>query len=227
MKFIIIWSIFIIYTSAIDQVVYNFSNNLKRNKLPKGFELFNENISNGPITKNRNEDNGTKRNLYSMLRSEDDSFYYKYDEFNRIKNETSIKSEYLCEIRSKLRPEVIKGYDLFCPLYHTIVIDKAFYGRYKKDFTHCVAGNESNNSKKKKIIEKRKINEVLCGYEPIEKVKSSCEGKSYCTLIPSGAFYYNNCRNKLKYLHIEYHCKKSQVNKCILFFYKKKYDYFK
>jgi len=213
MKFIIIWSIFIIFANAKDQVVYNFSNNFKRNKLPEGFELLNENISNGPITKNRNKDNGTKRNLYSMLRNEDDSFYYKYDEFNRLKNETSIKSEYLCEIRSQLRPEVIKGYDISCPFYYTIVIDKVFYGRYKKDFIHCVDGTKSNNYKKrytKKRIEKRKINKMLCGYEPIEKVKNSCEGKSYCTLIPNKTFYYNKCRNKLKYLHIDYHCKKSK-----------------
>jgi len=58
-----------------------------------------ENNLNGPITLDRDKDDGKKRNLYKNIRIEDDSFYYDYDKFNKLKSTTSEREEYLCEIK--------------------------------------------------------------------------------------------------------------------------------
>jgi len=176
-----------------------------KNILPEGFIPVDENVLNGPITTNREKDNGKKRNLYSMIRNEDDSYYYNYNEFNKLKNETSIQSVYFCEMYSRLRPEVLKGFDLSCPNHYTIVIDKAFYGRYANDTINC----KTNFTPE--ILKKIKND---CGYEPLKNIKYSCEGKSYCSLKPMNSFYKDHCHGVLKYLHIDYHCiKKPELRK--------------
>jgi len=48
----------------------------RKNELPNGFMLVDENIPNGPITVDRENDDGTKRNIYKNIRLENDSFYY-------------------------------------------------------------------------------------------------------------------------------------------------------
>jgi len=193
--------VFILVNADQIKLENNLNKNIKRNKLPEGFVLLDENVLNGPITTNRENDDGTKRNLYSMIRNEDDSFYYKYNEFNKLKNITSTKSEYFCELKSKLRTEVLKGYNLSCPKYYTIAIDKAFYGRYANDNTKCPIDITEEN---KWIIEKG------CGYDPIIHVKYKCEGKSYCTIVPNKYFFMDNCWGIPKYLHIDYHCVKDK-----------------
>ena len=175
----------------------------KKNKLPDGFMLVDENNPNGPITLNREKDDGTKHNLYKNIRIEDDSFYYDYDKFNKLNSTTSKRKEYFCEIKSSYRPEVLKGYDISCPKYYTIKIDKTFYGRFKKDKNHCKIID--NNIYKKIKIRKS------CGYEPTKYLKELCENKEYCTIIPTHHFFKNYCDEVSKYLYIEYHCVKDSV----------------
>jgi len=183
----------------------------KRNLLPEGFLPLNENELDGPITINREKDNGKKRNLYKMIRKENESLnYYNYDEFNKLEIEKEKKSEYFCELQSSLRTEVLEGYELSCPEYYTIVIDKAFYGRYANDFNNCkpkLYKKEFNKVKKIKKI-KKLIKKKNCGYEPTKKVKYSCEGRSYCKLFPNKSYFKDKCFGFSKYLHIVYHCKK-------------------
>lgn len=207
----ILYNLFI-YLCKANQIILN-NNKLEINKkiiinvLPDGFVPINDYELNGPITTNREKDNGTKRNLFNMMRNEDNSFYYNYDEHNKLKPETSKKSEYFCEIHSSLRPEILKGYDLTCPKYYTIVIDKAFYGRYANDTINC---------ENTYIIEKLDKIKNDCGYEPTKNVKNSCEGRSYCTLLPSNIFFKDHCFGIYKYLHIIYHCVKQVQNLILL-----------
>jgi len=188
----------------------------KRNLLPEGFLPLNENDLDGPITTNRKNDNGKKRNLYNMIRKENESLnYYNYDEFNKLEKITEKKSEYFCELQSTLRAEVLDGYELSCPEYYTIVIDKAFYGRYANDFINC---NPKLYKKEQKEIKKFKkikgfIKRKNCGYEPIKKIKRSCDGKSYCKLFPNKSFFKDKCFGFLKYLHVVYHCEKIEESK--------------
>jgi len=90
--------------------------------------FINENITNSQNAIDKKLDDGTKRNLYSIYRSEDDLFYYKYNEFNNLNITVSMEPKYLCEIYDKLRIEVQNGYDTSYPKYYTIKIDKAFNG---------------------------------------------------------------------------------------------------
>ncbi|ORX42278.1 hypothetical protein BCR36DRAFT_407095 [Piromyces finnis] len=191
-------------------IILTLSTYNSKNKLPKGFVLLNDSISNGPITQNKDIDTGTKRNLYQLINKENENGDFNYDEYNyneymKLENETHWKSEYFCQINSKSRPEVLKGNDLTCPEYYTIVIDKAFYGRHPNDKEHCPITFA--------FLKYKKIKEG-CGYEPVDIVKSKCEGKQYCTLIPSDRVFKDTCVGLKKYLHIEYHCvKKAQLKK--------------
>lgn len=169
--------------------------------------LLDDNIPNGPITTDRELDDGTKRNLYSMIRSNDDSFYYKYDEFNRLDEIISKKPEYICEDYSRIRPEAQKGHDIACPRYYTIKIDKAFYGRYANDTQHC-----SNIQFTPSVMSKIRED---CGRNIIKNIKEKCEGKVYCSLIPRNLFYGDSCGGVYKYLHIEYRCIKDSVKNFI------------
>eukprot|EP00833_Pecoramyces_ruminatium_P005443 jgi/Orpsp1_1/1179475/evm.model.c7180000069468.1 len=191
-----------------NQLYFNFNNSLfvnyKKNRnvnLPIGFKLVDENIPDGPITVNKENDDGTKRNLFNIVRFEkENNISFKYEELNNLNDTQGIKSEYFCELKTNIRPEGIKGYDISCPIHYTIKIDKAFYGRYAKDKKRCKI---INGRKYKKHQLKIKQN---CGYEPTKYIKELCEGKKYCTVIPSKNFFKNYCNDISKYLHINYYC---------------------
>eukprot|EP00833_Pecoramyces_ruminatium_P002279 jgi/Orpsp1_1/1176311/evm.model.c7180000057141.1 len=162
---------------------------------------------NGPITINTEKDDGTKRNLFNIVKMEDNSFYYNQEYYNKLNETISMKSEFFCELKNKYRPEGIKGYDISCPLYYKIKIDKAFYGRYAKDKKHCKKINGV-------ILPKIKLKiKDQCGYEPTKYVKELCEEKEYCTIIPTNNFFDNYCGDISKYLHIKYHCVKDSIMK--------------
>jgi len=193
-----------------EQIKINLKNLLstetpRRNKLPDGFMLVDENIPNGPITIDRENDDGTKRNIYKNIRLEDDSFYYNQNVFDRLNNTTTKIEEYFCELKSHYRPEAVKGYDISCPKHYTIKIDKSFYGRYRSDRKNCIFIN--NKKLPKKQIKLRKD----CGYEPTKYLKELCEDKEYCIIIPDSHFFKNYCGNISKYLYVEYHCQKDFV----------------
>jgi len=177
-----------------------------KNDLPFGFVPVNKNNPYGPITIDRNLDDGTKRNFYEIIRNEDDSFYYDKNKFTKLIKSTPKKTEYLCELDNRFRSENQKGYYISCPTYYTIKIDKVFYGRYKNDTIHC----NINSKYTKEILRLKKD----CGYQPIKEINEICDGKNYCTIYPLNIFYSNKCKNIKKYLHIDYYCiKKKKIEK--------------
>jgi len=106
--------------------------------LPFGFVFVDENADHGPITIDREKDDGTKLNIYDFIHPEDLSFYYNQEEFDELEevikyNETN----YFCEYDTDLPPEAYKGYEIECPAHYTIKIDYAFYGRHAYDTKHC------------------------------------------------------------------------------------------
>jgi len=187
--------------------------NCTYNELPKGFMLVDENNPCGPITTNRKLDNGKKRNLYSIVNIEDDSFYYNYNHLSEMANITNKKTEYLCEKIIKARTEGMKGYDITCPPHYSIVIDKSFYGRYANDTIRC---SENINFTKKNLSRIKQD----CGHEPTRRIKELCEGKVYCSILPCNVLLGDRCKSIYKYLHIDYHCKKNEVSKVLLFNHK-------
>jgi len=179
--------------------LFCFINLIKgRNKIPDGFMLLDENEPNGPITLNRELDDGTKRNLYSLMRQENDSFYYNQAEFDSLQPIILKGPEYICEVKSyDLRPELQKGHELSCPKYYTIKINKAFYGRHANDMQHCTNYNVDPNRIKNE-----------CGNDVTTNVKEKCEGKAYCELLAETRIFGETCFNVYKYLNVEYNCVK-------------------
>ncbi|ORX65231.1 hypothetical protein BCR32DRAFT_226203 [Anaeromyces robustus] len=187
-----------------EQVYVNLFQNKKNEinyDLPEGFTFVNPNITNGPITINKEKDDGTKRNLFNMINHESDHFYYNHNEFNKLTNETEVKSEYFCEMYYGIRPERMTPYEISCPAHYTIVIDKAFYGRYANDTENC-----PNSNITPEVIEKIKPKD--CGYEPINFLKERCEGRQYCNIIVKNFFFKDRCYGVFKYLNVKYHCVK-------------------
>jgi len=176
------------------------------NNLPEGFVLVDPSIPQGPITVNKTADNGTKLNYNELINPEDDSFYYNEEEFNALKNITHVGKEvYFCELGTGFPPEHYKSYDIACPTYYTIAIDKVFYGRHAKDNKNCNKYYEGRDVEKEFL----EVNKE-CGNEPIDNVKEICEGKNSCSLRPGGSHFKDSCPGKFKYLHITYHCVKDK-----------------
>jgi len=181
--------------------ILNFNNI----NLPNNFSLLNDNILLGPITINKTIDDGTKRNLYSIVKF-DDYFYYNYTYINLLEDVIPRKPEYFCELGVEKTPESQKGYEISCPSYYSIKIKDVFYGRFANDKKRCKIFNG------KKVSRKRlKLNEKY-GYIPLKEIKELCEGKSYCKIVPNkDVFRYKWEKNIHKYLYISYYCKKNEV----------------
>jgi len=179
----------------------------KHEMLIRFVPLYN-NGTNGPLTINRKIDDGTKSNIYSMIRETNESFdssFYDYNAFKKMKNVIKKKEEYFCELG--LPSEAFEGYYLTCPAHYTIVVEKATFGRYKSDNIHCIKdynGNTLDNSK----IETKKN----CGINVLGTVKELCEERTECNLKPNSSFFNNPCKNLYKYLYVKYHCKKDKVS---------------
>jgi len=177
--------------------------------LPYGFDFVEKDATTGPITVNREEDDGTKLNLYDFINKEDLSFYYDEDKFNNLAEITkNNSSEYFCEYGTGSPPEAYEGYEINCPYHYTITIDKVFYGRHAGDKKHCDKYYEGVP-----VEDEYLTVEEECGNEPIENVKEICEGKASCSLRPGGSHFTDSCESKFKYLHVNYHCTKDKVKK--------------
>eukprot|EP00833_Pecoramyces_ruminatium_P013027 jgi/Orpsp1_1/1187059/evm.model.d7180000055106.1 len=172
------------------------------NKLFNSMELFGfvslyGNGTKGPITVNRDLDNGKKYNIYSMIKklpgNDLDTFYYNYQEFNGLDEVIKKKDEYLCEI--EIPSPYVEAYNLTCPNHYTIAIDKAFYGRYKKDKSNCNVDNEGKEVDKDRIKTKKD-----CGEDTTSIVKTFCEGNKICFLRPNKFNFPDVCEDIYKYL---------------------------
>jgi len=175
-------------------------------KIPTGFELVSIDKPEGPITVDREKDDGTKLDYYELINPESDSFYYNQTEFNNLKNITyKGKEVYFCELGTGFAPENYKAYVMSCPLHYTIVVDKVFYGRHANDNKHC------NHYYEGRPVEEEFLTvDKECGNEPIANVKEICEGRNTCSLRPGGSHFTDSCESKYKYLHITYHCVKDK-----------------
>jgi len=174
--------------------------------LPFGFVFVDENADHGPITIDREKDDGTKLNIYDFIHPEDLSFYYNQEEFDALEEViTYNKTNYFCEYDEDSPPEAYKGYEIECPVHYTIKIDYAFYGRHAHDTKHCRKNNRGEKVEKEHLRVKKE-----CGNEPIDTVKEFCEGKVYCTLIPGSYYFKDSCEDIYKYLQVDYHCEKDK-----------------
>jgi len=180
----------------------------KEDKYIKFVSLYN-NGTKGPITTDRSMDDGKKFNIYSMIKETNESFdssFYDYDTFKKLNNIVKRDEEYFCELG--LPSEAYDGYYLTCPTHYTIVVDKADYGRYQSDITHCL--KDSNNE----YLSSSKVNtDKDCIVNKLATVKEMCDGRTECNLKPNSSFFGNPCEHLYKYLYVKYHCKKDEEMK--------------
>ncbi|KAG4089179.1 hypothetical protein H8356DRAFT_1055489 [Neocallimastix lanati (nom. inval.)] len=179
----------------------------KEIKLPIGFVLVDEEVPNGPITIDREKDDGTKRKLIDLVRKEEIKNHFDYSSFEKLENSLPKQEDYICEIRTKYRPEVLKGYDISCPEHYVIKIEKSFYGRYKHDKKNCLMDKDKEFNIKSIDIDKD------CGEDKTRNIKELCEGKNYCSITVTHHQYKDKCSKISKYLHVEYQCIKEEYIK--------------
>jgi len=212
-KVIIIGIALIINIVSLREIDINYlntkasSDNSNKNKfVVDGFMPLYTNNTKGPITTNRELDDGKKWNIYSRIleNNEEDFNAFFYDNQVLIDlPEIIVKDEiYTCEI---LRPLENKGTILTCPEYYTITIDKAFFGRYAKDVERCQISEKFG-----KLKEEDLYNENDCGVDVINKARKHCEGKVRCNLKSNIRYFPGDCLGFNKYLHIKYHCVKDK-----------------
>jgi len=184
----------------------NIFNNSTAEKPPvQGFEFVDPENPKGPITVDLKRDDGTKIDYTKLINPEDDSFYYKYDEFDKLDYKILDLEEYLCELGTGSPPEAYKGYEISCPSHYTITIDNVFYGRHANDTKHCNTYYEGNSVEEEMLTTKKE-----CGDSQIRNVKELCDGKVTCFVRPGGSHFTDSCPGKFKYLHVNYHCVKDK-----------------
>jgi len=176
------------------------------------FEPVDPNNKDGPITIDKNKDDGTKIVLSDYIYDVDDNKveYFLFDNvtINALENRIDKPERYLCELEFTLSEDGGQAYDISCPMYYSIAIDKAFYGRYKLDNDRCTI-----NYKGERVPDSALSTVNDCGNGFEDKVKASCEGKTNCYLLPFRLEFTDSCPGKRKYLHLQYHCAKNKVNK--------------
>jgi len=201
-----IYIIFNLYTSYISAYISTDTNEVDNPNL-KDFEYVIPNEKNGPITVNRNEDDGTKLNIFSMINdNENNTIYYDEDEFEKLDMIVNVEPKYLCEYNEKLPTESFEGYYLTCPNHYTISIKNTFYGRYQGDLERCNKFHDGRNVTLKELTVKE-----TCGVEPLDTLKELCDGKKKCHVIPCNAYFGAVCKRTYKYLYVDYYCKRDIV----------------
>eukprot|EP00833_Pecoramyces_ruminatium_P006880 jgi/Orpsp1_1/1180912/evm.model.c7180000075104.1 len=174
----------------------------------EGFTFLDTDSTEGPITVDKDNDDGTKLNIYSMMMDPtNSSIYYedieKYNEMEDIL--LPIRTKYLCELESDILPEGHKGYSLFCPPHYTIAINSTFYGRFALDNRHCNRYSNGDIVPTSLLIRIRDF-----GVDLIDEVKSLCEGRKECVLKPYKYFFHNVYPRLHKYLYVSYYCRKEK-----------------
>ncbi|OUM65747.1 hypothetical protein PIROE2DRAFT_7162 [Piromyces sp. E2] len=218
---VLIGSLVIVSTLYTTKKVFSDGANVKKvqsgYKIPKEisidtFQPVNANNTNGPITINKELDDGTKINIFEKIIDIPDNkvenFLFDNETLSALPSRIDKDPRYLCESRYGLTEDVSNSYTLTCPLHYIIKIDKAFFGRYAKDKEHC-----SRDFKGDKINEDFLTTTFNCGKEVIDTVKGMCENKSSCDIEAGIGVFSDTCPRKQKYLHVEYHCEKNKENK--------------
>jgi len=163
----------IIYTKNNKPLKYVNPNNFHEEKEfnINDFELVDPNNTHGPITINKSKDDGTKINLSDYLYDVDDNKleYFLYDNvtINALENRIDKPERYLCELNFTITEDGGQAYDISCPMYYSIAIDKAFYGRYMLDRKRC-----NKNYKGEVLPDTELITLTNCGYGFEDKLKA-------------------------------------------------------
>jgi len=174
------------------------------------FQYVNANNTNGPITINKELNDGTKINLFTKILDNPDNklenFFYDNETVEALPLTIEKESKYLCEQSFGLTEEGSNGYDITCPMYYSIKIDKAFYGRYAGDTERCSVDYKGDQVNKNNLSVNKN-----CGKSVSDIAKNMCEGKSTCHIASKKEFP-DTCNGIGKYLHLEYHCAKIDKN---------------
>jgi len=171
-----------------------------------------KNKTNGPITINRELDDGTKVNLFEKIVNNPDNklenFLYDKETLDSLPLTIEQEERYLCEVSFGLTEDSNDSYEITCPMYYSITIDKAFYGRYARDAERC-----TTDFKGDEVGEGLLSPLTNCGKNVEKTVKEICEGKSRCDIAPGKQIFQDTCSGKIKYLHLKYHCTKNKEHK--------------
>ncbi|KAG4088936.1 hypothetical protein H8356DRAFT_957715 [Neocallimastix lanati (nom. inval.)] len=208
---------------------------IESEELPEGFMYLRKSYPKGPITLDRTRDDGSKLNLYSIMKKtmatttttntssenpENDEEYDDdnedkdrvYESFKKLEEILPSQSQYLCELDREKPPEGQKGYILECPKHYTLLIEKAYYGRYENDKINCEWEWEEENEEEEKEKDLSMNLIQYCGIDSTSTMKELCEGQRMCEVKPYSTFFISLCSVRNKYLHVEYHCIKDLVN---------------
>jgi hypothetical protein len=167
-----------------------------------GFMLLNDNNPRGPITLDRDQDDGTKLDIFSMISSNKKlaNLLKSYKNYQKMEKKIE-KDDYLCNFEPDSSLEEQEDYTISCPVHYILSINYTFYGRYNDDVYHC-----NKNKEDKYLLVSNK-----CGYQPLEEIQQICNGKQSCVL-KLNSFNNNHCKdNIIKYLHINYQCIKEKT----------------
>jgi len=171
------------------------------------------NGTSGPITINRNLDDGEKINMYSKMLDLDDNKIENFlnYEYSSLEETIEMEPKFMCERAGGLTEDGSQGYDLVCPLFYKIVIDEAFYGRYAHDDQRCIYNYKNERVSEETLAKYRNVT-TDCGTNYNSSIKSTikqlCEGKSSCTILPNKTMFPDTCKSISKYLHLSYYCTK-------------------
>jgi len=194
------------------EMIINNNDNINKNKVDlDNFMLLNRKNRKGPITLNRENDDGSKLNIYSMIINSDENKIYTYDntvvDFQLMEPVLRLREEFLCDYRDDMPPESYYGYSLSCPLHYTISINDTFYGRREYDSIHCTRFPNGDEVPIGDLVAYSD-----CGENKTELVKELCEGKRECVLKPSKHIFGETCFY-YRYLQVKYHCVKDKIFK--------------
>ncbi|ORX45579.1 hypothetical protein BCR36DRAFT_332945 [Piromyces finnis] len=142
--------------------------------------------------------------MVNVTDNELENFYYDYETFDSLEDKLAMKDEYFCESQG-----YENEYEIKCPLYYHIVIDKSFYGRYARDLKHCTEGYDGEKKSKSNLLRSKNMI-TKCGRDYTSNIKESCEGHENCKIFPSLSEFRDSCTDIYKYVHIKYHCEKDK-----------------
>ncbi|ORX83891.1 hypothetical protein BCR32DRAFT_266684 [Anaeromyces robustus] len=179
------------------------------NLILENFKLVDNKNIKGPITIDKNLDNGKKVNIYEKITNLTDNKIETFLTNNELIQKLPLKilkdENYLCETYL-ITEDKGQGYNINCPLFYHIVIDKAFYGRYKGDDQRCRNGKDGKELDKY-FLDKYRVLKMDCGKDRTFYFKNLCEGKNSCIILVKKNLE-DTCIGYYKYVHLNYHCQK-------------------
>jgi len=144
------------------------------------------------------------KKILNITENDLETFYYDQETFDSLDESLVMEDEYFCESNGYK-----KEYEIKCPKYYHIAIDKAYYGRYVRDLTHCTENDNGETIPKYNLIHIKNM-VTNCGKEYTSYYEESCNGYENCRIVPSLSTFRNSCKELFKYVHVKYHCVKDK-----------------